>query len=521
MDDAQNDMVIREFEVLKELDHPNVLKIYALYETDTHFHIVSDRIRGGELYDLLEQEFTEDDVRSLMQALLGALNYCHLQGIVHRDLKPENILLEEHRQLGDFSQIKVIDFGLAEFFSGDKGEHFTDAAGSSYYMSPQVLERKYTSKCDIWSAGIIAFVCLGGYAPFSGEDDIETAQLILDGDQVYFDDPAWDTISEDALDFIEYLLTYDEDNRPTAGQALQHKWMQSPCKRLSLDSQNDLDETTRSSFASLRSFHCADSKLKQCTYSLIASQIVRKEEKEHLDEMFRMLDVDCDGQISDEDMMTIYNDRFGVNLVEDDVAGIIYEVNLSGSGAITYSEFVIASLLEKGILVTDHNLEVAFQMMDKNQTGYLTFDNLKDVLGVEDDMEPYVRERIISPADRDGDGKISLQDFKAFFADASPTTVTVPTIAESTRNSIRRSTKVRRSTVRKSFRASFLLRDDEMSHFRDENSSLRGSTTSALGSSISEEPSFKSLLHFFENQIQDNAANGGETLPSMFVQEES
>ncbi|CAB9503650.1 MAP kinase-activated protein kinase 2 (Fragment) [Seminavis robusta] len=534
LDEKQNDMVIQEFNVLKELDHPNIVKNYALYETDTHFHIVTDVISGGELYDLLESEFSEMEVRELLKALLTCMNYCHQQRIVHRDLKPENVLMEESH---DFTQVKVIDFGLAEFIQADN--NFTEAAGSSYYMSPQVIQGNYTSKCDIWSCGVIAYVCLGGYAPFSGADEQETAQQILDATQVYFDDPVWDDFSEDALDFIEYLLTYDEDERPTAAQALQHAWLQHCDDDLSEAQVVDMDKSARVSLESLKAFHAADSKLKQCTYSLIASQIVRKEEKEYLDKIFQMIDVDCDGQISADDMRTIYNDKFGIDLQQDDLDGILYEVNLSGSGSISYSEFVIASMLEKGVLVTEHNLELAFQMMDTTQSGFLTFETLKSVLGVDDDMENYVQQRIIRPADLDGDGKISLQDFKGFFAGRQPRSSVHSSV--SSRRSCR-SSSVRRS-CRKSFRASALLQPDPSdidaglaalrAEFNGPNyqyqtsSSMMMASSSVLNCSIGEdepvlletslaittedEPTFKKLLSKFELESSINT-----NVPSMF-----
>lgn len=509
-DNYQNEMVIREFEVLKELDHPNILKNYALFETETHFHIVTDWIRGGELYDLLESEFTEDEVRALMKALLSCMNYCHQSKIVHRDLKPENILIDGDNR--DFSTIKVIDFGLAQFFQNDQGS-FTEAAGSSYYMSPQVIEGQYSCKCDIWSCGVIAFVCLGGYAPWAGEDEMDTAQQILDADQVYFDDPVWDEFSDEALDFIELLLTCDEKDRPMAAVALQHEWLQplDASKRLSREGKDkeSIEGSARLSLESLKSFSAANSKLKQCTYSLIASQLIRKEEKEEVDRMFSVLDADCDGKIGLKDMQTIYNDRFGVNLSDDDVAAIIYEVNLSGSGAITYSEFVIASLKEKG-LVSNENLEMAFQILDKSGSGYLGVQDLCEVLNVPEEMEGYVQRKIIAPADFDNDGKISLKDFKKYFdadgmLDASEINCTSSRRRRSTL-STRGSTCSRRSTIRKSFRASVLLSPENNADIVDE-------FADSMNSSIASEPNFRSLLNIFEGQIKEN-----NSIPSLFRQ---
>lgn len=503
LDQEQNDMVIREFNVIKELDHPNVLKSYALFENDTHFNIVTDLIRGGELYDLLESQFTEDEVRSLMKSMLSCINYCHKQNVVHRDLKPENVLLEENQ---DFKTAKIIDFGLARFFSAEEKTTFTNAVGSSYYMSPQVIEGNYTQKCDIWSCGIIAFVCMGGYAPFEGEDEMETAEQILDSEKngIEFDDPSWDEFSDEALDFIRDVLAYDEKDRPSAAEALQHPWFDME-PRLSMEDASEMRESARTSIEKLRSFNSHDSKLKQCTYSLIASQILRKEEKEEVDEMFSALDVDCDGKISEEDMKAVYKEHYDLELSEDDLSGIMYEVNLSGSGSITYSEFVIASMLEKG-LVSEHNLELAFHMLDKKQTGFLTLENLKEILDVNDDMEDYVKTRIIAPADLDGDGKISLGEFKILFSDAASVPEPVQTgrrgmmgdarqlsrknLCLGRRPSIQQQIN-KRDSGRMSFRASVIL--DNPGDFLDDEFG----NSDAL---VSSEPTFGSLLNIFESK---------------------
>ena len=313
------------------------------------------------------------------------------------------------------------------------------------------------------------------------------------------------------VSIIIEVMAYDESDRPTAEEALQHPWF-SMEKRLSMEDASEMRESARSSIENLRTFHSHDSKLKQCTYSLIASQILLKEEKEEVEQMFRTLDVDCDGKISDEDMKAIYKEHYDMDLCDDDLSGIMYEVNLSGSGAITYSEFVIASMLEKG-LVSEHNLEMAFHMLDKDQTGYLTCENLKEILGVGDDMEEYVNRRIIGPADLDGDGKISLSEFKTLFAD--PELVAPPDFSRratslgprqlSRKNLCGRQSigQSMRQSARKSFRASVLLKNDDVEGLEREFGD------SFEDSLLSSEPTFGSLLNIFEKRNTSKASGSG------------
>ncbi|CAB9501553.1 MAP kinase-activated protein kinase 2 (Fragment) [Seminavis robusta] len=419
-----NDKVIAEFDIVKNLDHPNILKLYALFESETHFFLVTDIYAGGELYDELEEfgRFNEDDAALLMNNVLSCLNYCHKnKRLAHRDLKPENILLEENK---NFEDLKIIDFGLAAY-----GDRFTELEGSTYYMSPQVIQGNYDCKCDIWSCGVIAYVCLAGFAPFDGADEQDVVQSILCG-RVDFEDASWDDVSENAMDFIAYLLAYEEDNRPTAEQALQHPWLQQIRQRRDIHCQKRR-ESTRMSLGNLQSFQ-ANSKLKQCVCSLIASQFLKKQEKEEIDNVFRSLDHDCDGKLTRQDVETSYKEFFGHALSDADLNSMFEQVNFSGSGAIEYSEFVVASLMEKN-LIDDFKLMAAFKIFDKENKGYISVDNLKEVLSLDDDMEGYILNVIVRQVDDNGDGKISFDEFK----DMMFSTAVIPPKPSSSRRAAR------------------------------------------------------------------------------------
>ena len=400
--DEENEKLIAEFDIVKDLDHPNILRLYALYESDSHFFLVTDLYAGGELYDELEEfgRFNEDDAALLMNNVLSCLNYCHQKKLAHRDLKPENILLEENK---NFEDLKIIDFGLAAY-----GDHYTELEGSTYYMSPQVIEGSYNHKCDIWSVGVIAYVCLAGFAPFDGDDEQDVVQSILCG-SVDFDDATWDDVSEDAMDFIAYLLTYEEESRPTAGEALQHPWLQRVRQKYNR-ACSKRRASTKMSLGNLQNFK-ANSKLKQCVCSLIASQFLKKQEKEEIDTVFRSLDYDCDGRLTREDVETSYKEFFDTTLSDADLDSMFAQVNFSGSGAIEYSEFVVASLMEKN-LIDDYKLMAAFKIFDKEDKGYIDAGNLKEVLDLDDDMDGYILNVIVRQVDDNGDGKISFDEFK-------------------------------------------------------------------------------------------------------------
>lgn len=254
---------------------------------------------------------------------------------------------------------------------------------------------------------------LGGYAPFDGDDDLEIEDAIRAGD-FDFDDPSWDMISEDAKDFIEECLTYKEKHRPTAAEALTHPWLE----KSRYDGKQDFVKyesgTIKDSLDNMAKFH-ASSKLKQATLAFIASQLLMKEEKEAIDEVFRALDLNCDGKLTPDEIKVGYKDFFDKDLSDRELDEIFKRVNFRGTGAIDYSEFVVASMFEKNLL-DDTRLKAAFKAFDKDSDGFIDAKNIKKVLSsfgtIQGDIDEYVNNKIIAEFDTDGDGKISFDDFK-------------------------------------------------------------------------------------------------------------
>ena len=168
-----------EITILQKLDHPNVLKLFEYFDEDKDIYLVTERCKGGELFDRIVEEsfFSEYDSAKIFRQILQSLNYCHTQGIAHRDIKPENFLFETKAKDSD---IKIIDFGLSKILAskeegkGKKNlERMDTKAGTPSYVSPEVLAGNYGIECDMWSAGCVLYILLCGYPPFYGDDDYE------------------------------------------------------------------------------------------------------------------------------------------------------------------------------------------------------------------------------------------------------------------------------------------------------------------------------------------------------------
>lgn len=358
-----------------------------------------------------------------MNNLLGCVNYFHKRNLVHRDLKPENILLDAKR---DYSDIKVIDFGLARY-TECFGDELKGLVGSAYYVSPQVIEGEYTNLCDIWSCGVIAYALLSGFAPFDASTDAAVLEMVYDG-RFDYDDPEWDHISELAKDFISQLLSYDEDERPSAGQALQHPWLKR-CRRSPRMNNALIRANSRNSLKDLSKFTSKSNKLKQAACAMMASQLLRNEEKEMIDKAFRALDKSCNGQITKKDLNSSFVDLFGEDSDDDDssddeeemetsavvdnscaelVDNIFEQVNFSGSGAIQYSEFAIVMMLEKN-MVDENKLRAAFKFFDTDDKGFIGREDLKVLLKTGNHATKKIMDSTATNRKKD---KITFDDFK-------------------------------------------------------------------------------------------------------------
>lgn len=214
----------REIEIMKRMQHPNVLHLKDVFEdTDTIF-LVLDLVRGGELFAKIidKGNYSEEDTRKIIRQVLEAVAYLHEQGVAHRDLKPENLLCGEADQE---LHIRVADFGLSRMFGED--EAMETQCGSLEYTAPEVLSGAgYGKSCDLWSIGVIAFVLLTGCFPFF-TDDSDVGKLykkIQDVDYNWKDAPKG--LSAAAKHFISHLLVRDPTKRLSTKQALEHPWIQ-------------------------------------------------------------------------------------------------------------------------------------------------------------------------------------------------------------------------------------------------------------------------------------------------------
>ena len=316
-----------------------------------------------------------------------------------RDLKPENILLEANKE---FDQIKIIDFGTSLVY--DPNKNLDEKLGTPYYIAPEVLNKNYNSKCDIWSCGVITYILLSGMPPFNGQSDQEIMKKVRAG-SFSFDDKVWNNISDNCKDFISKLLTYKPEERPTASEALQHPWI------VELSTVQIDESMAMSALDNLKGFK-ADTTMKQATFAFIASQLLSKTERDGLAKVFKAFDKNGDGKLSMQEVKEGYLEHYGKVMSDEEVETMFNAVDTDKSGFIDYSEFVVAAMKEDQ-LTTNEKLQAAFKMFDKDGSGIISPEEIKDVLsfGNANALSKEAIEAIVKQVDENGDGEISFDEF--------------------------------------------------------------------------------------------------------------
>lgn len=237
LDQEDRDALHIEIEILRELDHPNIIKFFDFFPEKPVYYIITEYVGGGELFDrIVEKEFySEKDAAKVVTTVASALKYCHDRGIVHRDLKPENILLTKNEKgIIDDGNIKLADFGFAKSIpnvntldtTGAGG--LTTSCGTPGYVAPEILKGKvYGKEVDLWSLGVILYILLCGYPPFLEDDGGRKGLFdkIKKADYSFEPEEYWKDVSELGKELIRCLLVVDATKRLTIDQVLEHKWV--------------------------------------------------------------------------------------------------------------------------------------------------------------------------------------------------------------------------------------------------------------------------------------------------------
>lgn len=202
----------REISILHLLEHPNIVKLFGVFQDEDSIYLSMELCEGGSLKEqIVDGPLPEEAVRQVANQMLQALSYLHKKNVCHRDLKPENILFTKS------GTVKLGDFGLARVMEGTK--EFS-RVGTPYYLAPEVIFGHYNKRCDLWSLGVVLYYALLGTLPFKGEDFEDLFSSIQNGIV-----RNWQGCSPAAKDFLQLLLEPRFNRRLSAMEALRHSWL--------------------------------------------------------------------------------------------------------------------------------------------------------------------------------------------------------------------------------------------------------------------------------------------------------
>ena len=390
----------REIEIMKKMDHPNIIKIYEVFESERSLYIIMEECKGGEIFDRIiehiqnKQMYSEKDAANIFQQVMSCIQYCHNQNICHRDLKPENLLYLNPGSEKD-NRIKVIDFGLSQAC-----DRLKTKVGTAYYVSPEILNGKYTHLCDIWSAGVILYILLSGDPPFNGPNDNAIYNKVA---QMKFSFPEnkWKNISKEAKDLISHMLV-PEKERFTASKVLEQKKKKNakdvPLSDIQFNEKNLFMNFAKGSF------------IKKMGLMFIASRL-DENEINNLKNVFSAFDTGKDGQISYEELRKGLMDMKSNKMTEEDIKKLFEALDVDQNGKIDYTEFIAATMDEANYYKHERLLE-AFENFDKDGSGQISKGELLQTLKAEKCQEKEI-EKFIKAVDKDGNGKISKEEFMA------------------------------------------------------------------------------------------------------------
>ena len=401
--------IMDEIEILKNLDHPDIVRIMEFYSTESSYFIINEYCKYGELFEQVKNIFSETQIAVMFRQILSGLAYLHSNNIIHRDLKLENILIndiEKSKTTGeDLFLLKIIDFGTAKIFDKNKKKSLGTIVGSVYYIAPEVLLKKYGKECDMWSAGVILYMFIVGHAPFDGKNNKEIMDNIKIG-KYKKNEKRWNKASNEVKDLINKLLVLEPEKRLTALEALKHPWFKVTNSNILYN--NISKEEILKCISNLLNYSIK-SKFEELVLAYIVHNLPRPNQAKSCIKLFKLANINEDGKLLrtelKQTLLNFVSEEFLENF--DDIFSLLDGDN---NGYIDYEEFLRATL-DKSLLVNEKMLKLAFKFFDKEKSGFISRDKIKNYF-IDTKINEELFSMIFDEIDSDKDGKIDFNDFK-------------------------------------------------------------------------------------------------------------
>ena len=404
-----------EIELLKQLDHPNIVKLFEYFSDEDKYYLITEYCKGGDLFDLIKRKrkFSEMSAAYIMYQIFRSLLYCHsTHHLMHRDIKPENIVVFKENNIGeDLYGVKLIDFGIAKIFNKLEKNKEQKIKGSLNYIAPEVLKRNYDEKCDIWSCGVILYILIIGTYPFNGNDNNEILYNIEQGNYTF---PEWFTqnSSPQVRDLIQQCLKVNPSSRISAKQALEHPFFELyKIKEFFINvTESFLNETINN----IKKYKIKNS-LQELTFTYLVHNYPNQYEITLLYRVFNKFNICNDGKLTKDElkdglMKNLFKDKTSREAAEKEANIIFEKLDWNNNGYIECEEFVRAGI-DKRLLKSEKILRFTFDYLDKNKDGKISIDELIEVFGIVSQEDERQMVELVKSIDRDLDGQISFYEF--------------------------------------------------------------------------------------------------------------
>ena len=404
-----------EIELLKQLDHPNIVKLFEYFSDNEKYYLITEYCKGGDLFELIKKKkkFSELSASYIMYQIFRALIYCHYtHHIIHRDIKPENIVVfRQNNADDDLYDVKLIDFGISEIFNKLEPINDNKVKGSLNYIAPEVLRHKYDEKCDIWSCGVILYILVIGKYPFIGKDKNEILNNIEHGNYT-FPEGFIESSSPEIRDLIQQCLQVNPSLRISARKAINHPFFDL------YDSKKFFIHVTEAflnkTINNIKKYDTKNS-LQELTFTYLVHNYPNQDEITLIYRVFNKFNQSNDGKMTKEELKKgllkyLFKGKKSKAAAEKEANAIFSKLDGNDNGYIECEEFVRAGI-DKKLLKNKKVLKFTFDFLDKDRNGEISVEELKEDFGVKNREDEKSLVELMKTIDTDLNGQISFDEF--------------------------------------------------------------------------------------------------------------
>ena len=413
--------VNEEIELIKQLDHPNIAKLFEYFCDDDKYYLITEYCEGGDLYDLIKKKkkFSEFSAAYIMFQIFRALIYCHnVHHLIHRDIKPENIVVfRKNNTMEDLYDVKLMDFGIAKIFNKNEKNNDNRIFGSLNYVAPEIIIGKYNEKCDIWSCGVLLYLLVTGVHPFKGKES-EILKKIRKGNYS-FPSGFIEKSSGELRELINKCLINNPNERISANDALNHPFF-------SLYDINEFFTHVTPAFLNktinnIKKYETKNS-LQELCLTYFVHNYPNQEDIVLINKVFSKFNTSNNGKMTKEELkkgLLKYSfsnkGKRSKAAAEKEANHIFSKLDGNNNGFIECEEFVRAGL-DKKIIKNKKVLKIMFNSLDKNKDGEISYEELKEVFNNEGDNNNIKENEkniieLMKSIDTDLNGQISFEEF--------------------------------------------------------------------------------------------------------------